>query len=58
MKKLFIIPALILLFSAGVTSSKVEPQPILIKEYSSPINTRLDSVNVKVIQLRDLMKQL
>lgn len=59
MKKLFILPAFVLLIT-GASSNNVEPQvnrPIGQKRVPA-ISTKLDSINVKTAELNELIKQL
>lgn len=57
MKKFLIMPVLLLLVS-GASPSRVEPLKEMGPIYQSPINTKLDSINIKAAELRDLIKQL
>lgn len=57
MKKLFIFPAFLLLISSGVTSNapiRVKPS---IEPVSVPLNTKLDSVNIKLMKLNKLTQE-
>ncbi len=58
MKKLFILPALVLFFT-GATSTNVEPATGPVSQVvSQPVNTKLDSVTIKTAELAELIKQL
>jgi len=55
MKKLFIIPALALFMSAnpkGVDTSVQMLKPELV-----PITTKLDSINIKATELKELLRE-
>ncbi|SMC53466.1 hypothetical protein SAMN04488101_101160 [Pedobacter nyackensis] len=59
MKKLFILPVFVL-FITGASSTKVEPQVTHppIQEQVQPISARIDSINIKAVQLQQLIQQL
>jgi len=59
MKKLFILPVFVL-FITGASSTKVEPQIShhSMPEQALPISAKIDSINIKAVQLQQLIKQL
>lgn len=59
MKKLFIMPVFVL-FMTGSASNGVEPaiKPQAAVIPVEPISVRVDSINVKATELRDLIKRL
>lgn len=57
MKKLFFMPVFVLFLSGTVSNGEQVYTPTH-KATIDPISTKLDSVNVKAMQLEQLIKQL
>lgn len=55
MKKLFIIPALLFCMT-GATSNKVRIPTLGEQIINYPINTKVDSINVKAMELNKLIR--
>lgn len=54
-KRLLLIPAILLVVSgvsSGSIETKIELKPV------DPINTKLDSVNIKAAELKELIRKL
>ena len=56
MKKLFIIPAMLLCIS-GVSSNKVKAPERQVKLITAPISTKIDSLNIKAAELNILIRE-
>lgn len=56
MKKLFIIPVLLVCMT-GASSNKVQPKPVELWPKTPALNTKVDSVNVKAMELNQLIRQ-
>jgi hypothetical protein len=56
MKKLFIIPAMLLCIS-GVSSNKVKAPERQVQLITAPISTKIDSLNIKAAELNILIRE-
>lgn len=56
MKKLFIIPVLLICMTSA-SSNRIQPKQNTLWPVYSPINTKVDSINVKVMELNQLIRQ-